>query len=202
MLLVTPTLLNGFRWFSHFYGDEPEEETIERDNFLSLLRREPMQFEGEALAAILKGRDLEQNVVSYCEQPYEGAPLYIETIGKLVMGGMWQQAVKRPLDGKYLLYGRTDHMRADTISDVKYCGMYEVGRFIRSAQHRIYLYCSGLPVFRYVGCDRFNEVFVEHYYNHAGIEEELRGMIHDFLGYLEGDAEAKDLFYTNWRAKE
>lgn len=38
--------------------------------------------------------------------------------------------------------------------------------------------------------------------NHANIENEIKSKISDFLGYLENDKEAKEMFETKWISKQ
>lgn len=196
-MLITATLLNGFRWYSSIYGEQPEDEQIGRDDFLRLLRREPMEAPGES---ILRGRELEQDVVDYCKAGgYAGARKDIREIGDKCMGGLWQVAVKRELD-EFLLYGRLDNLRANTIRDVKFAKGYDVGRFLHSAQHRIYLYCiPTIERFVYDISDGWS-VYEEEYRQHSGIEDELRSQIRTFTNYLRDDDEARDIFYRNWQA--
>ena len=129
--------------------------------------------------------------------------LCIEEIGNIVKGGLWQQTCKKELtigNQEFLLYGRTDVIKRDTIYDIKFTSNYELGKFIDSSQHRIYLYCLGLPKFQYLISDG-KEYWIEDYHNHEGIEDELKGMISDFMGYLENDKEAKEMFLTEWESK-
>jgi hypothetical protein len=76
-----------------------------------------------------------------------------------------------------------DVIKRDTIYDIKFTSNYELGKFYNSSQHRIYLYCLGLPKFQYLISDG-KEYWTEDYHNHEGIEDELKGMISDFMGYL------------------
>ena len=127
----------------------------------------------------------------------------IELIGNIVKGSIWQQSIKKELtigNQEFLLYGRTDAIKRDTIYDIKFTSNYELGKFIDSSQHRIYLYCLGLPKFQYLISDG-KEYWTEDYHNHEGIEDELKGMISDFMGYLENDKEAKEMFLTEWESK-
>lgn len=217
LMLVTPTLLNSFRWYTHLYGPEAEDETIGREDFLRMLRREPMQ-EHLISEAIMKGRRLEEAVVEYCKAPYVGVPHDIEKLAKWCLQGVpagprhaWQQSVKTVLDGKYLLYGRTDHIFMDCIDDIKFCGWYDLGKFVRSAQHRIYLHCedkrNDIPAARKIRRLRYliadsKDGYAEEYLWHAGIEDEIRQMVNDFMGHLDGDPEAKELFNTHWRSHD
>jgi hypothetical protein len=127
----------------------------------------------------------------------------VKEIGKIVQKSLWQESVKKELkigNTEFLLYGRTDVIKRDTIYDIKFTSNYEVGKFLNSSQHKIYLYCSGLPKFQYLVSDG-KEYWIEDYHNHAGIEDELKGMISDFMGYLENDKEAKEMFLTKWSSR-
>jgi carbonic anhydrase len=93
-----------------------------------------------------------------------------------------------------------DVVKRDTIYDIKFTSNYEVGKFVSSSQHRIYLYCSDLPKFQYLVSDG-KEYWIEDYHNHANIENELKGMISDFMNYLDNDIEAKEMFLTKWESK-
>lgn len=196
MMLITPSLLNGFQFYSHYFGVEEEDDTINREQFLRMLRRQPIENPSEA---ILRGRQLEADVQEYCESGgYDSAPKTIKEIGSHYMGGMWQVPLQRVM-GEYLLYGRADFMRMDTIRDIKFTRTYEVGKFLKSAQHRIYLYATGLPRFIYDVTDGFS-VWQEQYNHHDDLGSEINHMIRVFIGYLDIDAEAKELFYKHWQA--
>lgn len=127
----------------------------------------------------------------------------IKDIANIVKGGLWQQTVKKDLtvgNQEFLLYGRTDVIKRDTIYDIKFTGNYELGKFLDSSQHLIYLYCSDLPNFSYLISDG-KDWWSEDYHNHAGIEDELKSKISGFLDYLENDKEAKEMFFSKWESK-
>jgi hypothetical protein len=127
----------------------------------------------------------------------------IESIGEIVKGSIWQQSVKKEItvgNQEFLLYGRTDVIKRDTVYDIKFTSNYELGKFLDSSQHLIYLFCSDLPNFSYLISDG-KEFWREDYHNHAGIENEIKSKISDFLGYLENDKEAKEIFLTKWESK-
>jgi hypothetical protein len=140
------------------------------------------------------------------EEPLRVKDDYSECViacGKIVKDGLWQQSVKKEIkvgNQEFLLYGRTDVIKRDTIYDIKFTGNYELGKFLDSSQHLIYLYCSDLPNFSYLISDG-KEFWREDYHNHAGIENEIKSKISDFLGYLENDKEAKEMFLTKWESK-
>lgn len=204
MNLITPSLLNSFAYYLTYeteltIADGENNVTIEqkeaavREEFLNTLRR----VRTAPTESMQKGIDLEDRIRAYCDGAQEDDRVIIE-IGNTVKGGGWQQVVKRELDG-FLLYGKVDVMKTDTLHDIKFTGSYDLGKFQKSAQHRIYFYCSGLPKFSYHVTDG-RYVWREDYANHAGIEHEIRTLIREFTGYLENDSYAKELYYANWKS--
>jgi hypothetical protein len=194
--LITASLLNSYQYYIQ---DEFKSPADSRADFLKTLSRERFK----PNQAMQKGIDFEDSVSGRVEgtPAPEGHPIY--EIGKIVSGGLWQQTCKKDLqvgDQEFLLYGRMDVIKRDTIYDIKFTSNYELGKFMNSSQHRIYLYCLGLPKFQYLISDG-KEYWIEDYHNHEGIEDELKGMISDFMSYLENDKEAKEMFLTNWESK-
>lgn len=198
--LLTPSLLNSYAYYIQDEFKSPEDS---RADFLRTLSREKF----EPNEAMQKGIDFEYDIKEYADgkwKPFdeEKHKIYI-AIGNIVKGGLWQESVKKEItvgNQEFLLYGRTDVIKRDTIYDIKFTSNYEAGKFVSSSQHRIYLYCTGLPKFQYLVSDG-KEYWIEDYHNHAGIEDELKGMISDFMGYLENDKEAKEMFLTKWESK-
>jgi len=200
--LITASLLNSYQYYIQ---DEWKSSEDSRADFLRTLSREKF----EPNEAMQKGIDFEDNIRAtvfsgmHDRGQIIDADHPVEHIANIVVGGLWQQSVKKDLqigNQEFLLYGRTDVIKRDTIYDIKFTSNYEAGKFVNSSQHRIYLYCSDLPKFQYLVSDG-KEYWIEDYHNHAGIEDELKGMISDFIGYLENDKEAKELFLTKWESK-
>lgn len=197
--LITPTLINSYQYY---INDEFKSPADSRADFLKTLSKEKF----EPNEAMQKGIDFESQIKDFCDgvaiqanETHIGAIM----IGEIVKGGLWQQTCKKDLQvgGKeFLLYGKMDVIKRDTIYDIKFTGNYELGKFLDSSQHLIYLYCTGLPKFQYLISDG-KDYWIEDYHNHANIENEIKGKISDFLGYLENDKEAKELFETKWRIK-
>ena len=200
--LITPTLLNSFQYYIQ---DEYKSPADSRANFLRTLSRERF----EPNEAMQKGIDFENEIKTIADkfielkiEDYE-AKSNLFKIADIVKGGIWQQTCKKDLtigNQEFLLYGKCDVVKRDTIYDIKFTSNYEVGKFLDSAQHLIYLYCLGLPKFQYLISDG-EEYWVEDYHNHAGIEDEIKSKINDFLSYLENDKEAKEMFFTKWGSK-
>jgi len=197
--LITPTLINAYQYYIH---DEFKSPTESRADFLKTLSRE--KFEPNEAQA--KGLKFEARVNEFCGQLVKGITDYDDVailIANIVKGGLWQQTCKKDLqvgNQEFLVYGKMDVVKRDTVYDIKFTSNYELGKFLNSAQHLIYLYCTGLPKFQYLISDG-KDYWIEDYYNHANIENEIKGKINNFLGYLENDMEAKKLFETKWGAK-
>ena len=200
--LITPTLLNSFQYYIQ---DEYKSPADSRADFLRTLSRERF----EPNEAMQKGIDFENEIKTIADkfielkiEDYE-AESNLFKIADIIKGGLWQQTCKKDLtigNQEFLLYGKCDVVKRDTIYDIKYTSNYEVGKFLDSAQHLIYLYCLDLPKFQYLVSDG-EEYWVEDYYNHVGIEDEIKSKISDFLSYLENDKEAKEMFFTKWGSK-
>ena len=202
--LITPTLLNSFQYYIQ---DEYKSPADSRADFLRTLSRERF----EPNEAMQKGIDFENDVKLATEYKYKywqdnktvEYDSVIDCLANIVQDGIWQQTCKKDLtigNQEFLLYGKCDVVKRDTIYDIKYTSNYEVGKFLDSAQHLIYLYCLDLPKFQYLVTDG-EEYWVEDYHNHAGIEDEIKSKISDFLSYLENDKEAKEMFFTKWGSK-
>ena len=201
--LITPTLINSYQYY---INDEFKSPADSRADFLKTLSRERF----EPNEDMQKGIDFEDDIKAKCDgyilldceenQDYETV---CGEIAGIVKGGLWQQTCKKDLqigNQEFLLYGKMDVIKRDTVYDIKYTRNYELGKFLDSAQHLIYLYCTGLPKFQYLISDG-EDYWIEDYYNHINIENEIKSKISDFLGYLENDKEAKELFKTKWESK-
>ena len=201
--LITPTLLNSYEYYIQ---DEFKSPADSRADFLKTLSKEKF----EPNKAMQKGIDFENDIKAKCDGYIllngKENPDYETVCGEIteiVKGGLWQESVKKDLqigNQEFLLYGRTDVIKRDTVYDIKYTSNYELGKFLNSAQHLIYLYCSGLPKFKYL-ISNGKDFWQEDYFNNGNIENEIKSKINNFLSYLENDSEAKNLFETKWESK-
>ena len=199
--LLTTSLLNSFQWYLKESFTKTEAE--QRQEFLQTLRREKTP----TTPAQEEGLDFEIAVCELANLPYSRKSIEDEgwnkiacELAEIVEGGIWQQSVKKDLkvgNHDFLLYGRTDVIKRDTVFDIKFTSNYELGKFQDSSQHLIYLYCSELPKFSYLISDG-KDWWREDYFNHAGVEGEIKSKVSEFLDYLEGDKEAKELYFNNW----
>lgn len=198
--LITPTLINSYQYY---INDEFKSPADSRADFLKTLSKEKF----EPTEAMQKGIDFENDIKKLCDNilldkkeniDYE---VICNDIATIVKDGLWQETCKKELkigNQEFLLYGKMDVIKRDTIYDIKYTSNYELGKFLGSAQHLIYLYCTGLPKFKYL-VSNGKDFWIEDYFNNVNIENEIKSKINDFLSYLENDSEAKNLFETKWR---
>lgn len=200
--LITPTLINSYQYY---INDEFKSPADSRADFLKTLSKEKF----EPTEAMQKGIDFENDIKKLCDNilldkkeniDYE---VICNDIATIVKDGLWQETCKKELkigNQEFLLYGKMDVIKRDTIYDIKYTSNYELGKFLGSAQHLIYLYCTGLPKFKYL-VSNGKDFWIEDYFNNVNIENEIKSKINDFLSYLENDSEAKNLFETKWQTK-
>jgi hypothetical protein len=212
--LITTTLINSFQYY---INDKFKSPADSRADFLKTLSKEKF----EPNEAMQKGIDFENDINLACQGKYQfydfgckdeeekglNAVLSYEhivsSLANIVKDGLWQETCKKELkigNQEFLLYGRMDVIKRDTIYDIKYTSNYELGKFLGSAQHLIYLYCTGLPKFKYL-ISNGKDFWIEDYFNNINIENEIKSKINDFLSYLENDSEAKNLFETKWKTK-
>lgn len=203
--LITPSLIGGFEYYLE--PSEYRSDTDKRLDFLCMLSRERRDADSWAAQ---KGRDFETNVAAYCDVGgYQDAPFNIKEIGDLCAGGHWQVSMMRKSTcGKFLFYGKADCVRQDIINDIKWTGHYDIGKFLDSAQHLIYLFCqqaNDVPIthFRYlINEEKFGnaQVFIEDYYATPDLEDQLMGKVHELMAWFDSDKVAGDLFRKHWKA--
>jgi len=205
--LITPTLINSFQYYIE---DEFKSPADSRADFLKTLSKEKF----EPTKAMQKGIKFEENVlratnyecnyyIDVCNDEIVEYDVVVNILADIVRDGLWQQTCKKDLqigNQEFLLYGKMDVIKRDTIYDIKYTSNYELGKFLGSAQHLIYLYCTGLPKFKYL-ISNGKDFWIEDYFNNVNIENKIKNKINNFLSYLENDNEAKNLFETKWQTK-
>jgi hypothetical protein len=228
--LITPTLINSFQYYIEDEFKSPADSRADFLKTLSKEKFEPTEamqkgidFEDDVRLYCETNRFNPSEAIRDKRFPWKGGYLdatnskeytdlhnkcndYLDVIipiANIVKDGFWQQTCKKELkigNQEFLLYGKMDVIKRDTIYDIKYTSNYELGKFLGSAQHLIYLYCTGLPKFKYL-ISNGKDFWIEDYFNNINIENEIKSKINDFLSYLENDNEAKNLFETKWQTK-
>ena len=193
--LITPTLLNSLKYYLG-------SDYANREDFLKTLSRKKF----EPNEAMQKGIDFENTLECICNGGITNIENYKEVFrefSKILKGGYWQESVTKEIEvagTRILLYGRCDVIKGDTVYDIKYTKNYNLGKFQESTQHLIYMFCSGLDKFKYLVSD-LESYWIEEYVKQSDIEDKLRSEVIQFFDYLNRDKEAKELFYSKWKAR-
>lgn len=227
--LITPTLLNSYQFYLDCDYESPAKSRADFLKVLSKEKIEPTEamqrgidFENDVLDACnnyciansskIEPRFVEivlDNGVALTRDMKERTVMHqyidcVENVANIVNSGLWQQTCKKELkigNQEFLLYGRCDVIKLDTIYDIKFTNNYDVGKFLKSNQHLIYLYCTNMPKFSYLISDG-QEWWREDYFNSHIIEDLIKSNISNFINYLENDKEAKEMFETKWISKQ
>ena len=203
--MITHSLLSS--WLYAMKPNPYDDSTSERDpfdDFLRTLRREP----SETTKPMQLGHDFEDLVTAilygeptavYHKEDWKTKELIEERyrtdehpwyqaaaqIAGEISGSMLQFKAKREIEvngRRILLYGRLDGLGAGEITDIKYSGNYERGKFYDSTQHPMYFeLIPEATIFTYT-ISNGKEVWHEPYRR-----EETRSIvpiIADFLEYL------------------
>lgn len=194
---VTATLINS--WLFYLKSREEWEEKAKADflNCLNKVKTEPTK-------AMQKGIDYE-NLVRLCDEK----GLYIQTdatvneIVKRIKGGLWQETVSKIIDInglKVLVYGKADVIKQDTIYDIKRVSNYEIGKYLKSFQHKCYLFCTGLQFFEYLVSDG-KSVYIEPYTPKTNLEEDIKLTVLDFFNWLK-KTNLFDVYLEKWKGED
>lgn len=193
-LLVTQSLLSDFSWL--FKKEDGYAD------FLRTLRREPK----EQSKAMFAGIDFEDRVTAYAH----GEPLderhklarVVREVGDECYNGQFQVRLSREIvvEGvTFLCYGVLDCLKAGEIIDIKFSKTYDVGKYLDSPQHPMYLYlCPEAHAFTYLVCDG-ESVYRERYT--PDITDHISTYIRDFMRWLE-QRDLIDMYAQHWAARD
>lgn len=194
---VTTTLLNS--WLFYLKSREEWEEKAHTDflNCLNKVKTEPTE-------AMQRGIEFEDMV-----RLYDGKQLYSrkdDTVNEIVdyiSGGLWQQTVTKTIEVnglKVLVYGKADVIEKDTIYDIKRVKHYEIGKYGHSVQHKLYLFCTGLPIFKYLVSDG-QSVFVETYTFYKNLNADVQALIVEFFEWLQ-KVDLFETYFEKWKGED
>lgn len=196
-LLITPSLYSAYVYYTDTEFLSDEAEAAARQDFIDCLNKVSKTNE-----ILQRGINFENSVKAVCDgllaEPMENAADVAEVIGK---GGMWQEKLSKDLGGVYLMYGRADVIKGDTIYDIKRVNKYDCPKYGKSIQHLVYMYCSGLPNFKYVISDGRN-VYCEDYNYTADLQGTLMYKVDSMVDFINMSPEFAEPFHKNWIAKE
>lgn len=192
--LLTPSLHNSYKWYL-------KGEDADKASFLDTLNKKGfVQTE-----AMMNGITFENNVRAVAEgKEQQGEDRWmacVNEVAQIVKGGLWQQAVKLPIQAcgmDFLLYGKMDVWKRDTIYDIKFTGSYEIGKFRDSVQHGLYMVCTGIRKFKYLITDGRN-VYQEDYYGEQDTLNNLIGEMAGMVNFIMADPDFKEAYQRNWQ---
>ena len=200
MYLITPSLLNSWLWYTGYTPDNEEKQNIEDAKFVSVLNR----VESDPSPSMLFGQEFEDDVrFGKPTRPGEEYLNYVRKVSKKVEGGTWQMPCKKQYKD-FLLYGRMDVVKGNTIFDIKTTSFYDVGKFKYSAQHKLYLYCTGLEKCTYIIAEVYHgkeSVTFKSLCEETYTERDIESVVDEFVEWLELFPQYKTLYYDNWKCK-
>jgi hypothetical protein len=200
--LITPTLLNSFNYFL-----KSESETALAD-FERVIKKESLK------SANMEAGNIWENQV--CSKMEHTNPLITEIQNK-VKNCDYQVSLQKNIkvgNKSILLYGKADCISYDVIYDIKTTsGEYEVGKYLDSMQHRLYMLCSGMKKFEYlitkikINGDLESKIeveplanFGEYYGWQDRFESDIYNCINNFFEFLEYDKEIKEVYNEKWKS--
>lgn len=205
---VTPSLYNSWLFYRYplFDRDEAQEKAA-RDEFLTILRKEPTPETPEQARGHLFETYVE-NIATLrtCEGLAELEPDELacaRTIATNCKDGVFQEKDGRELPSGNYIYGVADCILPTNIVDFKRvgAGKYEQGKYQKSIQHLAYMYIWESKRFDYLICDGSAEPFDEFYtWDNASLgllESRIALCIHD----INCDAEMAEIFAEKWNYK-
>lgn len=193
--LITPTLLNSWKYcVESGYGS--------LEDFIKTLNKEKITDE-KKLKAFKKGNDFEEYMIENYPETKNGC-YQVKVSKEITVGG-----------NRYLLYGKVDCLKAGVITDYKYTGTYNVGKFYGSYQTSIYLeLVPEAYKMDYLISNNWNEkkvvgnwqedkenfdLFTEDYYK-KDLKVDLAEEITSFMSWLE-KYDLLKLFQEKWESK-
>ena len=190
---VTPSLYSDYYW----YLKKDSDPEAEKEDFLKVLRKEHK----EQTSSMRAGIEFEKIIKDVAEGKANTDRDDINEIANLVKGGFWQERSKKMM-GDILLYGVADVITPYCIFDIKFTtSKYELGKYDYSIQHLLYMYCTGIPHFKYLIGNGENVFIEEHSWSDTSLET-LKSRIFEMLSFIGGNKEFKEAFESNWKYKK
>lgn len=175
MYLLTATLLNSWHYLL-------SNEYSSGEDFMRTLRREPL----DTTEAMLKGRAFEEWAYENIAE-FKGARLQVKCSKE---------------DGQTLFYGVLDALKDGVVTDVKFTGSYEVGKFRENYQTPMYLYLSDADKMQYLVSTKEqplgHEIYIETYYPHE--VEPIHAARDRFYKWLES-VDLWDVYAVHWQSR-
>ena len=197
--LITPSLYNSYIYYTQtdfeMYGEKADEiEAKALQDFKDTLNKvskptneilqRGINFEN-AVKAITDGFDVQEENAS--------------DVAEIVKGGVWQETLCKTI-GDYVLYGKADVIKANTVYDIKRVTSYDCPKYEKSIQHLLYLECSPCEHFEYLISDGKN-LYKEYYHKDQNNQEKLLTRINCMVNFIRSNPEFNQAFEENWHSK-
>ena len=148
----------------------------------------------EVTQAMQDGLDFENRVQSLLDGNFTSVNAdyddCVSRVAKKVKGCIPQMCVRKDIvvnDCNHLVFGFADYVGSNVIYDVKFSKSYDMGKYMHSIQHVMYMYCLGIENFAYIISDG-RDVYMEHYHcpfkDHVELEAKIRNKITSFMDWL------------------
>ena len=205
--LITASLYGAYSYYMHTdfeeYGDKAEEiEEKARQDWLDCLNKvkkpaneilqrginfETAVFELTQGIERIEGINAETTAHGVTKLPAsnlldDAEYATAQEITEKVKGGLWQETVCK------------------TIFDIKRVSKYDLGKYLKSIQHLLYMECSGIDNFKYVISDGAY-VYVEDYHRDANTRQNLLARTEQMVSFIRGNEEFNAAFEKNWHSK-
>ena len=206
--LITPTLIQSWQYWYNYDGGNEEEV---KSSFLKTLKREKTPT-NEAMQA---GIDFEKQVIqcSY-DKPWTCNEVMacsddtcILDVAQIVENGMFQVSLKKEIkvsDTNFLLYGKADVIKEDTIFDIKYttnATNYNIGKYSNSIQHLLYMFCAELNKFQYIISDGDSYWLEDYNLSNTQIHSAVSEKVSNFYSFLQSNQELLNIFQEKWKTQ-
>lgn len=208
-LLITPTLLDNFRWLEnaprswHERAYQSVKGTLTRAPFKPTPEiQRGMDFEKMICGVLQRTETPIEFLSSLAEERYGNEKLppgieytNIEAFYTHCKGGVFQTTLKKEIvvnDQSFLLYGKADVFFSNRIVDIKTTASFKPSKYTEKSQHEVYAVASGIPQFVYVvaefdeiGYKRTHVISIDIDRNSALAD--IQGRIKDLMFFLEDD---------------
>lgn len=211
---VTPSLYSSWRHYALPKFDRTEEQEAEaRAEFIRVLRKEKTdvtpemergnQFESLIMKYVFIAKAKSENRGCLALERdtsllNKGDIVCAQTIGEQVYNGEFQVKDGRELPSGNYIYGVADCILLNGIIDFKRVTQYEQDKYKDSIQHWAYMYIWDLPQFYYYVGAGDPEPYIEPYCWFKGAEGLLDSRIAEMIGWINADAELRDIFAEFW----
>ena len=203
-LLITPTLLNSYDWYTNCPESWKDKAYNDLKNTLGRIWSEPNE-------AVKKGMDFEKQVYKHANKNLDQlkASNQFKLVCSLVRGGDYQAKSKKIIkvdDIDFCLYGKLDVKFTDKIQDIKTTSNYRgEKKYLSTWQHIFYCFNEMIKKFEYIvveftstysirdvhiinfECDDFNL-----------LENQIKAHIKKFGDFLAENKELETLYYEKF----